>query len=111
MKMSESFHIYLYKETKHFQYISNIDEKKHYYFNIRVLATEINKKFGIQDTIQAIYDYIFICFMCGNDFTPHIPCINIRNNGIFSLIENYKETNKPLIHTKTRTILWKHFHE
>ena len=108
---AESFHIYLYKETKHFQYISNIDEKKHYYFNIRVLATEITKKFGIQDTIQAIYDYIFICFMCGNDFTPHIPCINIRNNGIFSLIENYKETNKPLIHTKTRTILWKHFHE
>jgi 5'-3' exonuclease len=106
----EEFTIYLYKETKHFQYISHVDENMDYYFNVDVLAKEIMHLLNHTDKTQSICDYIFICFMCGNDFMPHIPCVSIRNDGILTLIDVYKETNLPLIDTKTRTIQWKHFY-
>ena len=43
------------------------------------------------DEINAINDFIFICFMVGNDFLPHIPSIEIIEGGIDLMIEIYKE--------------------
>lgn len=109
----EGFSTYLYKETKHFQYISQINEKDHYYFRLDTLANEIHgllhndkKQLSLQ---QSIYDYIFMCFICGNDFMPHVPCIQIRNNGIQILIDAYRKTNQTLIHIPTKRILWSSF--
>ena len=53
--------------------------------------------------------YIFICFLCGNDFMPHLPSIQIRNDGIHQLIDSYKKTNKPLICCDNKTIQWTSF--
>lgn len=50
--------------------------------SIITLSTETKK--------NKITDYILICFLLGNDFMPHFPAINIRNNGIEKLIANYK---------------------
>jgi 5'-3' exonuclease len=36
-----------------------------------------------------INDFIFICFMVGNDFLPHIPGIEIMTNGIESMLDFY----------------------
>ena len=36
----------------------------------------------------------FCVFLCGNDFMPHLPSINIRNGGINILIKYYQELNK-----------------
>lgn len=44
------------------------------------------------DKISAINDFIFMCFMVGNDFLPHIPSIEIIEKGIELMIEIYKET-------------------
>lgn len=44
------------------------------------------------DKVTAINDFIFLCFMVGNDFLPHIPSIEIIEKGIELMIEIYKET-------------------
>lgn len=38
---------------------------------------------------QAIYDFILICFLLGNDFLPHIPSLEISNDGLNILLEMY----------------------
>ena len=105
--------IYLYKETQHFEYISNIDKNELYYFNLNKLALEIDNILCNLNITQSIYDYILICFLCGNDFLPHLPSINIRNSGIEILIKTYKSLNKNrkncLIHIDKKCILWNHF--
>jgi 5'-3' exonuclease len=40
-----------------------------------------------QDNIIA--DYIFICFMLGNDFLDHLPSLLIKENGINALLKFY----------------------
>ncbi len=41
------------------------------------------------DTDCFIKDYIFICFLLGNDFLPHINSLAIKNGGVNILIEYY----------------------
>ena len=106
-----NYNIFLYKETHHFNYIGHIDKEEHYYFNISKLAVQIDILLNNQNTSQSIYDYCFICFLCGNDFLPHLPSINLRNNGINILIEKYLELNKNIIHLEKKTINWEHFRQ
>lgn len=40
---------------------------------------------------SAVNDFIFLCFMVGNDFLPHIPSIEIIEDGINMIISVYKE--------------------
>lgn len=44
----------------------------------------------IFDKKIAINDFILLCFMVGNDFLPHIPSIEIIENGIELIINIYK---------------------
>ena len=39
----------------------------------------------------AINDFVFICFMTGNDFLPHVPSIEIIEDGIELMITTYKD--------------------
>ena len=93
--------IYLYRETKHFKYLKYVDESLDYLLDIGLLGNQINVLLNKTDGIR---EYCFLCFLCGNDFLPHFPSINIRNNGIEHLIEHYKSSEVQLI--KNDTIVW-----
>lgn len=83
--------IYLYRDTPSFikQIDRNLDPNKSYLLNISLLKTTINNDFDGNDRVK---DYIFICFLLGNDFMPHLPSINIRSTGIETLINYYNST-------------------
>ena len=63
-----------------------------YYFNkySNVLCIEL-----LADKI--ICDFIFICYFLGNDFIPHIPSLDIHQNGIEYLLLNYIDTFHEMI--------------
>lgn len=58
------------------------------------------------NTDSAIVDFVFICFMVGNDFLPQIPTLEIFNGGIEALLDIYTDTCQPfgLINTKDNKI-------
>jgi 5'-3' exonuclease len=43
------------------------------------------------DNNKLINDFIFLCYLLGNDFLPHLPSLNIHKDGIEYLLEAYME--------------------
>lgn len=50
------------------------------------------------DTKISIDDFIFICFIVGNDFLPHIPSIEIIEGGIETMLYVYREVGSSFGH-------------
>ena len=117
--------LYLFRETPYF--INTLDSSlipnEHYIIDIKYLGEIICKnmlenKIKINDSQelidkyyeQCIDDYVFICFMLGNDFMPHFPALNIRTNGIDILLDVYKTqlTKDEKLVNKDK-IIWKNF--
>jgi 5'-3' exonuclease len=116
--------IYLFRETPDF--IKSIDKtlepNKDYFLNINnfkdIIINELkitnnisdNEKISDSDKNNIIEDYIFICFLLGNDFLPHFPALNIRTTGINTLMMEYqkiKRTDKKFILINNGEIIWK----
>ena len=92
--------IYLFRETPEFikSIDSSLEPNANYLLDIPDLANAITLDMNNGEPLTTIqqcnrmYDYIFMCFMLGNDFMPHFPAINIRTGGINKLLNAYKQT-------------------
>jgi 5'-3' exoribonuclease 2 len=94
--------IYLMREAQHmekkasesaFNYVS-IDVMKDCIFDS--VQKIMNNKIPNLNQIplikkNIINDFIFICYLMGNDFLPHLPSLDIYNNAIDKLLEYYVE--------------------
>uniref|UniRef100_A0A0E0G6M3 Uncharacterized protein n=2 Tax=Oryza nivara TaxID=4536 RepID=A0A0E0G6M3_ORYNI len=73
-------------------------EKQYLFLNIWVLREYLEIELKILDPVCApdierlIDDFIFICFLMGNDFIPHIPSLEMKEYALDLLIEVYKTT-------------------
>lgn len=97
-----SINLYLFRETPQFisSINSNLAPDQHYVLDIYELDQRLNEQMYGNSEKNCTLDYIFLCFLLGNDFMPHFPALNIRTNGIQILLDVYKK-----IFTKNQTLI------
>lgn len=73
--------IYVYRDNMY-------KESERYVIDIGKFATKIKKQLK---TKTAVLDFIFMCFLVGNDFLPQIPGLEILSNGIERMLQIYQD--------------------
>jgi 5'-3' exonuclease len=88
--------IYIFREAPEFLKSSipvkvRSNENEPHFLDIHHLAMSISSEMKCRcEDPQRIYDYVFLCFLLGNDFLPHFPAMNIRTHGINALLDIYR---------------------
>jgi 5'-3' exonuclease len=84
-----TMNLYLLREVVHYGKVV-FDRERNLelllFFNISVFATFIKQYYKV-----SIEEYVFLCFLLGNDFVPHHPGLNINQDGIEMVLEIYKK--------------------
>ena len=87
---------FLLREAYNLDKNSNSDELRFVSMNImrEAIIKNINNLLNLDQEIKLdeerlINDFIFICYLLGNDFLPHLPSLDIYNNGIDYLLKIY----------------------
>jgi len=86
-----------------------------YFLDIQLLSSGILSEMDCKHfDKQRIYDYLFLCFLLGNDFLPHFPALNIRTHGIQCLLDSYRliigsQKDVFLISKDDNSICWQQF--
>lgn len=111
--------IYIFRESPEFgkTYLDDVFEINECLFlDNRALANAILNEMGVTsdttESIGRIYDYIFACFLLGNDFLPHFPALNIRTHGNYTILETYRKhiasrIDRRFISLETGNIQWR----
>ncbi len=88
--------IYVYRDNMY-----NASER--FIIDVGFFSKKIHQALG---TPSAVLDFIFLCFLVGNDFLPQIPGLEILNNGIELILDAYKKVCVPwgIIVPKDKTI-------
>ena len=59
------------------------------YLQVELYAPRMPFPFQLE---RAIDDWVFLCFFAGNDFLPHLPSLDVRDNGIDTLVQCWKRS-------------------
>ena len=93
----------LFRESTFF---GNKDNDTYFFINIpsmRLLLHNLlcpeNTGNSYDEIQKTIVDYTYLCFLHGNDFLPHIPCMLIREGALNLTIEAYKNIRKNCMFT------------
>lgn len=91
---------FLIRELPDYISKNKTDEERLMIYDIPYLSELINEKMNLDMKNQKknnIQNYLFLCFLLGNDFIPHYPFLSIRDNGIEYLISKYLVLNNEII--------------
>jgi len=72
-------------------YVS-IDQMKICYFDKIMCIFEARRLTQVEyqtDKSKIVNDFIFVCYLLGNDFLPHFPSIDIKRDGLNILLDAY----------------------
>lgn len=94
----DAFSIRQVKFDKNAKRAPSVDETKFYLLHLGLLRDYLKLEFiEIKSILQFEYDleriiddWIFMCFMVGNDFLPHLPNLHINENALPTLYKVYK---------------------
>jgi 5'-3' exonuclease len=82
-----TFNKKLSEQNRNYMYVDILKLKKYICKDLR----SENKNLTIETITDTnlLNDYIFLCFLLGNDFLEHIPSLMIKENGINLLVKSY----------------------
>ena len=93
--VSQKDNIFLLRERT--EYNIEDTEEEFIYLKIDALKNTIIKSLELDRIVNRniiIDDYIFICFLLGNDFINHIPSLSLRYRGLDILVGIYSKLQK-----------------
>lgn len=66
------------------------------FLHVSRLREYLQREFDAADVIfeRAIDDFVFLTFLVGNDFLPHIQCLDIREDAVIRMIYFYKQLKR-----------------
>jgi 5'-3' exonuclease len=67
------------------------------WFDVHTFGEELLREWGSSSSTTSIQQYIFLCFLLGNDFVPHTPSIHFHQDGLERLLEAFRFVNQPII--------------
>lgn len=104
----------LYRDTANLLQVLDhrLQPSAHYLVDMQQLQLCINDSLGSKDE-DATLDYVFMFFLLGNDFLPHVPSLNIRKDGVGTLLDVYLECKGrmptfALINKEDASVNWPH---
>lgn len=79
---------------------TSVDDTRFYLLHLGLLREYLEMEFiEVKDKLSFDYDiekiiddWIFMCYMVGNDFIPHLPNLHISANALPILYKTYRET-------------------
>jgi 5'-3' exonuclease len=80
------------RSTEEFNYVSIDIMRKAIFENIKKIVEEkgyVVKIESLED--KFINDFIFLGYLLGNDFLPHLPSLDIYNRGLDTILDHYIE--------------------